>query len=107
MTDKKKVKKPFRQTRIWKYVVDPVLNVAQTFPITGPIATSIRENTPQNPAGKMRISRTKALRIVIGIVLIYAVKVYIEYQTSGQVDTDLILQGAKEILPLLTDSIGG
>jgi hypothetical protein len=87
MTNKKdKVK--FKDSRFFKFAKDTVLNVAQVVPGLAPIATSIKENTKENPAGSIKISKTKWIRIALGLVAL--IEVIQVIRNGGQVEGTML-----------------
>lgn len=95
---KEKVRKPFKDTKFWKFTKGVILDTAELLPVVGPIAKSIKENTPQNPKGQVRLSKGKWYKILVGLgAVIY---LWQQYQ-AGALTPQTLHEAVDMIAPLL------
>lgn len=66
-----KFNKFFKETFVGKAVSGLVRESLQSIPFVGTIVTSFKEDTKDNPKGKVNITKWDAYRLAIGLVLAY------------------------------------
>jgi hypothetical protein len=67
------MKKKFKDTKFAKIAGGIIREGLQTLPIVGTVVTNMKENTPENPEGKIKLGRNEWFRIVLGVGLAYLI----------------------------------
>ena len=87
------MKKPFKDTRFWKFVKGLAKNTIQTTPVIGTIVTAADESRPTSAPGKINLNKWHYFRIGLGVVVAYAMY-------KGVVDTNFV-DTIKEVFSML------
>lgn len=66
------MKKPFLKTKIGGLLSGLVREGLQTIPVVGTFVTNFKENTPDNPKGKIKLTKWDIYRLVLGLGISYA-----------------------------------
>lgn len=85
------MKKPFFKTKIGGLLSGLVREGLQIVPGVGTLITVFKEDTPENPKGKMNLAKWDIYRLVLGLVLIFTLAKGI--LTSEQIEFIMSLVG--------------
>ena len=77
------MKKPFKQTRLFKFMKSLVKNTLQTTPIVGTVITAADESKPTSSPKGIDLNKWHYFRIALGVIVAYAMY-------KGVVDTDFV-----------------
>ena len=65
------MKKKFKETKIFGILSGLVREGLQSIPVVGTIVTNFKEDSKENPKGKINITKWDVYRLLIGVVLAY------------------------------------
>ena len=66
------MKKPFKNTRFAKIMSGLVRESLQTIPFVGTLVTNFKQDDPDNPKGKIKLTWWDIYRLALGLGIAYA-----------------------------------
>lgn len=79
------MKKKLKDTTFGKIVFPIVRETLQSLPVVGTIITNFKTDTPDNPAGKIKLGKWDVYRIILGVGIAYLVMRGVEIEAIKEI----------------------